>query len=400
MKEFFKNILLVSLPVFIVLFLALEIFVRFSKEHVDIYGLTGRAPMTNPMAKWANVDAFAAYTAKPGKYSKGREGKTVNEAGFISTPNVPLQKPENTIRIVFLGGSSTAGTGKNLKDEDTWPWMVAENLREKLQGTGVKIDFINAALSGYSTFESYGKLWSRLRFYNPDIIVVNHAWNEMYYFNDKTAADPTSWKRREDGSWSVDNQATIMQIKPHWVDPFMDWSQVLARVRLRFAEGVNGEAGDEEALSNSTLSSTYNKRGLDIFRDNLKLIEATTQSIGADLFVLKQATLITPNTSAEDKARCRYDYHGFDHNAHVDAYNRVYGVIEEEIDGEHVIDATPVSGVSAYFHDHVHPTEKGAAKIAEIVSDRLYEAYFSKIEEKNLSDKDLQLTRNSYGVSK
>lgn len=388
MKEFFKNILLVSLPIFIVFFLALEVFIRVSKEHVDLAGITGREPMTNPMSKWANVDAFAAYSAKPGVYSKGREGKSVNQAGFISTPEVPLQKPENTVRIVFLGGSSTAGTGKNLNDEDTWPWLVAENLREKLKGSDVKIDFINAGLSGYSTFESYGKLWSRLRFYNPDIVVVNHAWNEMYYFNDKIAADPTSWKKREDGSWSVDNQATIMQIKPHWVDPFMGWSQALTRVRLRFAEGVNGEAGDEEALSNSTLSNTYNKKGLEIFRENLKLIEATTESIGADLFVMKQATLITPTTSEQDRARSRYDYHGFDHNAHVDAYNRIYDIIEEEVDEKYIIDATPVSGVSAYFHDHVHPTEEGAEKIAEIVSDQIYDVYFN-----NSPGKDLQLTK-------
>lgn len=395
MKEFFKNILLVSLPVFIIFFLALEIFIRVSKEHIDLYGLTGRAPMTNPMSKWANVDAFAAYSAKPGEYNKGRDGKSVNSGGFISTPEISLEKPENTVRIVFLGGSSTAGTGKNLNDEDTWPWLVAENLREKLKGTDIKVDFINAGLSGYSTFESYGKLWSRLRFYKPDIVVVNHAWNEMYYFNDKIAADPTSWKKREDGSWSVDNQATIMQIKPHWVDPFMDWSQVLSRVRLRFAEGANGEAGDEEAMANGTLSNTYNKKGLEIFRENLKLIEATAQSIGADVFVMKQATLLTPNTSAEDKARSRYDYHGFDHNAHVDAYNRIYGIIENEVDQEHIIDATPVSGVSKNFHDHVHPTEEGAENIAEIVTDRLYEVYF-----KNLSEKNLQLTNNRYGLSK
>ena len=395
MKEFFKNILLVSLPIFVVFFLALEVFIRVSKEHVDLYGLTGRAPMTNPMSKWANVDAFAAYSAKPGDYSKGREGKTVNSAGFISTPEVPLQKPENTVRIVFLGGSSTAGTGKNLDDEDTWPWKVTESLRDKMEGSGLKVDFINAALSGYSTFESYGKLWSRLRFYDPDIIVVNHAWNEMYYFNDKIAADPTSWKKREDGSWSVDNLATIMQIKPHWIDPFMDWSQVLTRIRLRFAEGVNGEAGDEEALSSTTLSNNYNKQGLEIFRDNLKLIKATVHSIGADLFVVKQATLLTPTTLEQDRAKARYDYHGFNHDAHVDAYNRIYDIIDMEVDEEHIIDATPVSGVSGYFHDHVHPTEEGAAKIADIVSDRIYKIYFN-----NSPGKNLQLTSNSDGLSK
>lgn len=395
MKEFFKNIFLVSLPVFIVLFLALEIFIRSSKKHLDLDGLTGRELSVNPMSDWANVDAFAAYTAKPGDYAAGRNGKTVNSSGFISTPEIQLEKPENTVRIVFLGGSSTAGTGKNLADRDTWPWRVNEKLKEKLKNSTTKVEFINAALGGYSTWESYGRLWSRLRFYNPDVVVVNHGWNDMYYFNDEITANPTSWKKREDGTWSVDNMVHIPQIKPHWIDPLLGWSQVLTRIRLRFAEDVSGgEAGTAEVTARSDLDTTYNRKGLEIFRDNLNLIKTTSNYIGADLFVLKQATLITPFTSEEDKRRCSYGLHGFDHNAHIDAYNKIYKIIENDIDSAYIIDATPVSGISACFHDHVHPTKAGAEKIAEIVSDQIYKVYFNK-----LSNNNLQLTRNNYGFS-
>ena len=33
----------------------------------------------------------------------------------------------------------------------------------------------------------------------PDIIIVNHAWNEMYYFDDSKKVQ--SWRTLSDGSW-------------------------------------------------------------------------------------------------------------------------------------------------------------------------------------------------------
>ena len=44
------------------------------------------------------------------------------------------------------------------------------------------LDFVNASLPGSSSFESLGRLSHRLRFYRPDVIVVYHGWNDLYYF--------------------------------------------------------------------------------------------------------------------------------------------------------------------------------------------------------------------------
>jgi len=155
-----------------------EIAVRILRPHLDLYELTGRIPYgKHPMSGWAIVDAFSAYRARAGKYD---EGKTVSKQGFISTPDIPVDKPHNTIRIAFLGESSTAGVGKhNLKDEGTWPYQTVSMIRNK---TSWQIDFINGALGGYTSFESYGRLWSRIRHFKPDIVIVCHGWNEMYYF--------------------------------------------------------------------------------------------------------------------------------------------------------------------------------------------------------------------------
>ena len=149
-KLFFGSITVVISALLV--FLALEVYVRASQPDIGLYKLTGRAAGPNPISEWAFVDAFCAYRAKPGQYA---EDKTVNSHGFLSTPPVTPHKPEGTVRIVFLGGSATAGTGKNLADAETWPWQTVEMLREQLP---IPLDFINAALGGYTSFESYGRL--------------------------------------------------------------------------------------------------------------------------------------------------------------------------------------------------------------------------------------------------
>ena len=78
------------------------------------------------------------------------------------------QKSSEVTRIVYLGGSSTAGTGAELADESTWPYKVNEILNKK----NIKVDYINGALGGYTSFESYGRLWSRIRDSFPQTLLL------------------------------------------------------------------------------------------------------------------------------------------------------------------------------------------------------------------------------------
>jgi hypothetical protein len=347
-------------------FLGAEIYLRVTSPYEDLWALTGRSVAYKPIADWAFLDAYSAWRGKPGVYHSGSVTKTVNHQGFISTPEIAQVKPPNTIRIAFLGESSTAGTGTLLPDSVTWPWQVAENLRHR-PGRTANIEFINAALGGYTTFESMGRLWSRVRFYSPDIVVVYHGWNEMYYFG---SVDRISqWHTLPDGSWGLSSSVPVTVYEPRWYDYLARPSQLLTKTRLHFSKAINGEA--KAGVFKKELATTYDHRGLDIFRTNLRLIRSTAQALGIELFVGKQATLIVAGLPESERRRCRYDFHGFDHDAHVDAFHQIYRIIDQEIPRDHIIDVTPLSGVPENFHDHIHPTDLGAARTAAIMADAL-----------------------------
>lgn len=367
---------------FLVPFFLGEFFCRLRYKHIDLWEITGRKP-TSQANEWGVTDAFSAFKFKAGYVYKDRKlYKTVNNFGFISTPNLTVTKPDKTIRIVFLGESATAGTGYNLSDKDTWPWQAIQLIKKELPR--LNIDFINGAVGGYTSFESYGRLWSRIRFFNPDIICVYHGWNEMYYFTKGKIDNIVHWRENRDGSWDFNEPEYTKIIQPLFVDYFIRYSQLLTKLRLKLSKLHTGEINSEK--KEQLLSKEYDKRGLEVFRKNLKLIKMTSELIGAKLFVCKQATLIVSGLASEQQ-RCRYNYHGFDHEAHIDAFNNIYRIIEEEIDADSIIDVTPISGTPEYFNDHIHPTKQGSSKIAEIVSKKIIQWIESNHEHLKLDSK-------------
>jgi len=315
------------------------------------------------------VDAFSGFRGRPGEY-QGQERKTINSFGFISTPEIRFIKPENTIRVVFMGGSATAGTGFDLSDRNTWPWLVWKILQKNVRGK--RVEFINGALGGYTSFESYGRFWSRIRFFSPDIIVLCHGWNEMYYFNKDKVDDMISWRMLSDGSWTLDRSDEAVAIyEPMLIDHLLRPSQALIRLRLRFSKPGGGYMG--ELGSSAKAFDRYDRRGLEIWRTNLGLFRESAKFLGVKLFVAKQPTLMVPGLPREERLRCRIDFHGFGYEEHLDAFEQIYRVIDEEIAKDDIIDLTELSGRPQYFYDHVHPTREGVSAIAEIVYRHLLE---------------------------
>lgn len=346
-----------------------ELAVRLTKAPTDLWVDTGRAPGPDPMSRWADLDAFCAYRGRPGVYGgDGGDGggprKTINSEGFISTPELSPQKPPGRVRIAFLGGSSVAGVSPVLPDEETWPWQCMQLLRA--EHPELDLDFLNAALAGHNSFETYGRLWSRVRFFQPDVVVVCHGWNDFYYWHHEPMDRIQNWRTRPDGSWSWEKTQRVLE--PSWVDHLIWPSQLLVKVRWQLA---NVRRGDGESGQDLGMDPDFDPRAPAVYRDNLRLHAAAADTLGFDLFGCEEATIVTPGLSPEWQARCQFSWHGFDYPAHVRAYEAVNRTLREVLGEERTISMQEVSGRTELFHDHVHPTSEGARRIAEVVARRL-----------------------------
>lgn len=348
-----------------------EIALHFTRP-IDLKPLTTPTLSANPMSGWAFVNPYCAYSPRPG-YDKKLD-KSVNRFGFISTPEIEsVEKTPGKFRIAFLGGSSTAGTGTILSDKDTWPYRTWLALKKTFPGAD--IEFINAGVNGFTSFESLGRLWSYVRFFSPDIVVDYDGWNEMYYFDD---ASPERLLHREwkgDRDWKFDAVVVPARMKPAFPDRFLFWSQIYTTLRAAFGlpppKRALGELGPQKR-PDGRLSDSFDPRGIEVFRENLLMMKRICDIFGSEFFAVKQATLITPDLPKPlREERCFTWYHEFNYDAHVRAFAAIYRMIDENFPSDRVIDATRLSGNPDLLFDHTHQTPEGCDALGRIVAQAL-----------------------------
>jgi lysophospholipase L1-like esterase len=91
----------------------------------------------------------------------------INNLGFRGPDTLP-QKPDGTLRLAFLGSSTTYDA--NVAEGKNWPHLTATQFPQQL--TGCSTDFINAGLPGYST-NHMSKYWeSKVSRYAIDVVVL------------------------------------------------------------------------------------------------------------------------------------------------------------------------------------------------------------------------------------
>ena len=118
--------------------------------------------------------AYLLYIPAPG-FSRGGILQH-NEHGYRG-PAVPLRRTPAKLRILFLGGSTTYGTGVG-DPEKTYPAQLGQILEQQsLEGmSGVEV--INGGLIWGTTAEIMTHYLFKYRYYRPDIVVVHTGAND------------------------------------------------------------------------------------------------------------------------------------------------------------------------------------------------------------------------------
>lgn len=113
---------------------------------------------------------YIGYIPTPG-YKRGADYH--NSRGYRG-PEFPMPKPPGEFRIVCLGGSTTLTNF--VKDPlKAYPAQLEAVLHEHGYDS---VRVINAGASGYTSYESLTNFMFRVRYLDPDAIIVYHAVND------------------------------------------------------------------------------------------------------------------------------------------------------------------------------------------------------------------------------
>lgn len=85
-------------------------------------------------------------------------------------------KPTNTLRVLTIGGSTTYN--RRLPDDKRYPKVLQHLLQDKYPSTNVEV--INAGMDWYTTKHSLINYVTYTRDYQPDVVVIMHAINDLY----------------------------------------------------------------------------------------------------------------------------------------------------------------------------------------------------------------------------
>jgi lysophospholipase L1-like esterase len=100
---------------------------------------------------------------------------STNKDGYRGK-SYPIQKSNNTLRILALGGSTTWGCFND--DGQAWPDFLESYLQDHLKNRDVQV--INAAVGGYTSKHNLELLKYKYKYYEPDIVLIACWFNDMY----------------------------------------------------------------------------------------------------------------------------------------------------------------------------------------------------------------------------
>ena len=294
----------------------------------------------------------------------------INGQGFRG-PEVAMPKPEGTIRIAFLGASTTL-CAEVQDTEQTWPHLVTEALKKRFPA--VKFDYINAGAPGYTVQTTTENLRHRVAKYRPDVIFIYHATNNFSKDVRRLAiAKGYVVERPEDDSWLSRNSLL--------------WNYFSKQVRIYLRQKRAADETQESfQFDMAELTAGFRKDLSDLIRESASVagtvaIATFAARLRRDLSdAEKEAAAVTaayymPHISIKSMIG-GYEYY----NGVIRDLARKHGVALIEGEGR-------VPADQAHYNDSVHFTTAGSQKFARAIIDEFAAVIGEKIRSGDLPAK-------------
>jgi lysophospholipase L1-like esterase len=284
--------------------------------------------------------------------SRGRI--SINSLGFRG-PEIAVSKPPRTVRIAFLGASTT-WSAEVSGNEYVWPHLVTASLSRAFPD--VKFDYINAGVPGYTMGSILKNLQYRVAPLHPDVIVIYEGSNNLSGELREIAA-----KR------GLISESTMQEFS--WPGRYsLLWQLVEKNLRvLKSQRGAESSQGRLE-LDANTIGDEY--------RDGLRALVVAAQQnaklVALATFSIQLRRDQTPEQQLRGSASALFYAPFATPRLLMDGYERYNHILREVaretgamlIEGEHDVPGDPV-----HFNDTVHFTDAGSKAMAERISREL-----------------------------
>lgn len=279
----------------------------------------------------------------------------INSMGFRGK-EIVVPKPRSTVRLAFLGGSTTFCANAN--EENTWPYLVWKTIQE--EKPNIQLDYVNAGVPGHTVDESLIMLKHKVKQINPDIIIIYHSTNDLMSDLRQLAI------QKGMPSYYLTGKRWILDYSLLWRN-FVKMTWLFTNKKIAYF------------LSKNKVELDFNPEMLSVnFRNRLRTLIKESQKSAKLVVVMTQTYKVRHEQSDEEQLRNSEGmmlYLPFiSHFALLkgyEEYNRVIREVANETGALLVEKELDIPGNDDYFADTIHFQGKGNILMAKRVSDAL-----------------------------
>jgi lysophospholipase L1-like esterase len=309
----------------------------------------------------------------PGSHFKSTVGEiTVNSHGFRG-PEFSTPKPKDNYRIFAMGGSTTFGYyPATTSDQTAYPGVLTALLEANKPDPSVAhYEVINAGVPGYSMRTLTQNLLARIVFYEPDMVVITEATNDLARYGNIAGLDHP-----------LANQFVPTGVVAGLLNNVFGWSYAVQELRFVLETRIWGRLTAWFAPVRSQDVAkiwTRDARYEEVFRRDVRNLVRLAKLNGVTPVLATQAIAFRQETDFSsltvDEIKMQFDkpaifYSTVPTNERYQLFQRYNGIIREVAEAEGVIYADVAAAVpktSEYHWDYCHLTDKGSALQAEVI---------------------------------
>ena len=270
--------------------------------------------------------------------------------GFRGENFASLAKKEGIKRILAFGGSSTYGVG--VSNDQTWPFYLGDDLKGKYET-------INLGVPGYSTAEHLIQTALSMSDFSPDVCIYYVGWNDIRNIHiANLRSDYSDFQGRAQyntlclGAMRIGDNSIMVKMA----------SILLRKLFFRNFEGSYKIEPNEDKFT-----PKVEKRALDIYKRNIRLIIVLAKAQGARVIMVPQVLNYAKLTENSQYGWIPY-LDDKDIPAVMSTYNDALRQVCAEEGVDFVKEALEEGFGKEDFLDQGHFTAQGNKKFADIIA--------------------------------